>query len=136
MGKQCRLASGIAALILVFTAGVLPAFSAAQTVFGPEDFTIGRMHLLLSRHSFDVSEPGPGLLRIRDNTPEKKIIKSFGVLNRKLILPGQSRHSKDTVFEKEVPLKGNRGTSVTYLLFDKPSSRMVIYLGGLILIVD
>ena len=42
MGKQGWLAIGIAALIFTLTAGVLPAFSATQIVFGPKDFTIGR----------------------------------------------------------------------------------------------
>lgn len=47
--------------------------TAEQTVFGPQNFEIGRWHLHLSRHSFSVSTPGEGNITITKNTPEMTI---------------------------------------------------------------
>jgi len=62
-------------LIFLFFFSAIPSLVHAdnQTVFGPKIFEIGRWHVLLSVHSFNVEDPGEGVVTITKNTPEKQI---------------------------------------------------------------
>ncbi len=86
--------------------------TAEQTVFGPQNFEIGRWHLHLSRHSFSVSTPGEGNITITKNTPEMTITAGFLFLNRKLIPLTQFLTGDDSVLYKDVTLKSSNDITV------------------------
>ncbi len=59
--------------ILFILATIISPAYADQTVYGPEDCEIKRLHLHLSFHKFNVDDPGEGLTAVTKNTPEKRI---------------------------------------------------------------
>ena len=91
-------------IAMSFTA---PAHAQGQTVFGPEELTIGWWSSHFSFHTFTADTPGEGLLVVTKNTPHKRIRRGFVLLNRQFI-PLRSFFKKGgLVLEKEVNLRSN-----------------------------
>ncbi len=111
--------------ILLFICLVFPSLSHAdnQTVFGPKDCKIGRWHVHLSVHTFNVEDPGEGIITIIKNTPEKQIRGGFILFNTTIVPLRNFLTGNEVVFEKEITLRsinfitiflrGTPGTSVT-----------------------
>ena len=94
-----------------------------QTVFGPKFFEIGKWHVHASIHTFNVEDPGEGVVTITKNTPDKPISGGFILFNT-MVVPLQDFLTGDEiVFEKEITLRsinfitvflrGTPGASVT-----------------------
>ncbi|MEA1948214.1 MAG: sugar-binding protein, partial [Thermodesulfobacteriota bacterium] len=110
-------------LFLVFSA--LPSLVHAenQTVFGPRIFEIGRWHVLMSVHTFNVEDPGEGVITITKNAPEKEIRGGFILFNTTVVPLRNFLTGDEIVFEKEITLRsinfitvflrGTPGASVT-----------------------
>ena len=111
--------------ILLFICLVFPSLSHAdnQTVFGPKDCKIGRWHVHLSVHTFNVEDPGEGIITIIKNTPEKQIRGGFILFNTTIVPLRNFLTGNEVVFEKAITLRsinfiniflrGTPGTSVT-----------------------
>ena len=104
---------------------IAPLNSATElTVFGPQDFEIGGLHLHLSRHSFSVANPGDGHITIAKNTPEQSINAGFLFFNRKFIPLGSFFQSDDIITYKNVSLKGNN--YITVFLGGSPNASISV----------
>ena len=79
----------------------VPAHAQGQTVFGPEELTIGWWPSHLSFHTFTADNPGEGLLVVTKNTPEKHIRRGFILLNRQFIPLRSFFEKDDLVLEKD-----------------------------------
>jgi len=101
-------------ILFIISAIAAPVY-ADQTVFGPEDLTIGNFYVHLSSHPFSVDDPSDGVLTIVKNTPDKEIWGGFCVLNGKYISLSDFLNGTGTIFEEDVDLRSN--------------SRITIFLG-------
>jgi len=102
-------------ILFIISAIAAPVY-ADQTVFGPEDLTIGQLYVHLSSHQFSVDDPSDGVFTIVKNTPDKEIWVGFCVLNGKYISLSDFLNGTGTIFEEDVDLRSN--------------SRITIFLGG------
>ncbi|MGD8894377.1 MAG: hypothetical protein PVF94_15200, partial [Desulfobacterales bacterium] len=94
-----------------------------QTAFGPKIFEIGRWHVLLSFHSFNVENPGEGVITITKNNPDELIQGGFIFFNTTFVPLREFLVGDELVFEKELSLqsvnfitvflRGTTGASVT-----------------------
>ncbi|MFZ0448383.1 MAG: hypothetical protein WAL98_04010, partial [Desulfatiglandaceae bacterium] len=94
-----------------------------QTVFGPKSFEIGWLHIHASIHTFNVANPGEGVVTITKNTPEQSITGGFILLNTTLVPLRDFLTGDDLVFETEITsrstnfitvfLRGTPGASIT-----------------------
>ncbi len=100
------------------------AATTETTVFGPQDFEIGTLHLHLSRHSFSVADPGDGYITIIKSTPEQSITAGFLFFNRKFIPLGQFLLGEDVLTYKDVHLKADN--RITVFLLGTPGASVNI----------
>lgn len=110
-------------LFLVFSAVPSLVHADNQTVFGPRIFEIGRWHVLLSVHTFNVEDPGEGVITITKDTHDELIRGGFVFFNTTFIPLREFLVGDELVFEKELTLKsinfitvflrGTPGASVT-----------------------
>ncbi|MGD2030466.1 MAG: hypothetical protein PVG86_11095, partial [Desulfobacterales bacterium] len=94
-----------------------------QTVFGPKSFEIGKWHVHASIHTFNVEDPGEGVVTITKNMPNKPISGGFILFNATLVPLHDFLVGNELVFEKEITLRpinfitvflrGTPGASVT-----------------------
>jgi len=105
------------AILFIISAIAAPVY-ADQTVFGPEDLTIGRLHVHLSSHQFSVDDPSDGVLTIVKNTPDREIWGGFCFLNGKYIGLSNFLNGTDTIFEEDVDLRSN--SRITIFLTGTP----------------
>jgi RHS repeat-associated protein len=110
-------------LLLIFF--VFPSLTHAdnQTVFGPKSFEIGKWHIHASVHTFHVEDPGPGIITVTKNTPDKSINGGFVLINTTIVPLQDFLSGSNTVFEKELSLRslnlitvflrGTPGASIT-----------------------
>ena len=111
--------------IFLFFFSAVPSLVHAenQTVFGPRIFEIGRWHVLLSVHTFNVEDPGEGVITITKNTPEEQIRGGFVFFNTTFVPLRNFLVGGQLVFEKHITLqstnfitvflRGTPGASVT-----------------------
>jgi RHS repeat-associated protein len=99
-------------------------YANGQTVFGPKDCKITWWHIHISSHSFNVNDPGDGLIIITKNTPNKKIQTGFIVLNWRFIGLKDFLSGGDTVFEKDISLKSENNLAV--FLIGTPEASITI----------
>jgi RHS repeat-associated protein len=101
-------------LAFLFVFSIIPSLGHAngQTVFGPKDCKIKWWHIHASSHSFEVDDPGDGLIIIAKNTPNKKIQTGFIILNWRFIGLEDFLSTGDTVFEKDISLKSENNLAV------------------------
>ena len=111
--------------IVLFICSALPSLIHAdnQTVFGPKSCEIGNWHIHASVHTFNVENPGEGVITVTKNTPDKSISAGFVLFNTTLVPLRKFLTGDDLVFEKEITLRsinfitvflaGTSGASVT-----------------------
>ena len=92
-------------VLIILSAIAAPVCASSYTVFGPKDLIISKWHVHLSHHTFDVDDPGDGVIIITKNTPEKNIQGGFLFFNGRLISILNFLKGSDTVFEKDVALQ-------------------------------
>jgi RHS repeat-associated protein len=92
-------------LLLIFF--VFPSLTHAdnQTVFGPKSFEIGKWHIHASVHTFHAEDPGPGIITVTKNTPDKSINGGFVLFNTTIVPLQDFLTGSNTVFEKEMSLR-------------------------------
>ena len=73
--------------LLLFICYAFPSLIHAdnQTVFGPRSFEIGKWHIHTSVHTFNVEDPGEGIVTVTKNTPDKSISGGFILFNTTLV---------------------------------------------------
>jgi RHS repeat-associated protein len=111
--------------IFLFISSAFPSLIHAdnQTVFGPKSFEIGKWHIHASIHTFNVADPGEGVVTVSKNTPDKSITGGFILFNTTVIPLGDFLTGDEVAFEKEITLRsinfitvflrGTPGASVT-----------------------
>ena len=111
--------------IVLFICFAFPSLIHAdtQTVFGPKSCEIGNWHIHASVHTFNVEDPGEGVITITKNTPDKSISGGFILFNTTLVPLHDFLTEDDLVFETEITLKsfnlitvflrGTPGASIT-----------------------
>ncbi len=111
--------------IFLFICSALPSWVHAdnQTVFGPTSFEIGKWHVHASVQTFNVEDPGEGIVTVTKNTPDKPISGGFILFNTTLVSLHDFLVGDELVFEKGVTLRsiniitvflrGTPGASVT-----------------------
>ena len=82
---MCRKLICLLAVIVVLCGAASSTHAEDPSVFGPIEFKIGNWYLYLSRHTFNVDDPGDGVIVVTKNTPEREIHGGFLLLNRRLI---------------------------------------------------
>jgi len=126
MTKKSIFFSSVLFLLLTIITPI--THTAEQTVYGPENFEIGRWHFHLSRHSFSVAAPGEGNITITKNTPENAIAAGFLFLNRKLIPITPFLIGDDIVLYKDVTLKSSN--DITVFLGGSPGASISIMINN------
>ena len=110
--------------LFVFSAISSLVHAENQTVFGPRVFEIGQWHVHFSVHTFDVEDPGEGIIRITKNTPEEQIRGGFVFFNTTLVPLRDFLVGDDLVYEKEITLRS--GNYLTVFLRDTPGASITI----------
>ncbi|MBW2608362.1 MAG: hypothetical protein JRD05_12090 [Deltaproteobacteria bacterium] len=110
--------------ILFIISAIAATVYADQTVFGPEDLTIGILHVHLSSHPFSVDDPSDGVLTIVKNTPDKKIRGGFCFINGNYIGLSDFLNGTGTIFEEDVDLLSN--SRITIFLRGTPGASIKI----------
>ena len=110
--------------ILVFFCVFVPANAGAEIVFGPSNFEISNWHFHLSRHVFNVDDPGDGLIKISKNTPDMDIEGGFLFFNLQLIPLRDFLIGDDIVIDIEKSLKTKN--SLTVFLRGTPGASVAI----------
>ena len=112
-------------VIVLFISFAFPSLIHAdnQTVFGPKSFEISKWHIHASVHTFNVADPGEGIVTITKNTPDHPISGGFILLNTTVVPLRDFLTGGDVVFEKEIALRsinfitvflrGTPGASIT-----------------------
>jgi len=120
------------AILFIISAIAAPVY-ADQTVFGPEDLTIGNLCVHLSSNQFSVDDPSDGVLTIVKNTPDKEIWGGFCFLNGNYIGLSNFLNGTGVIFEEDVNLHSN--SRITIFLTGTPgaSIKVKIKKNGLIL---
>ncbi len=113
------------AILFIISAIAAPVY-ADQTVFGPEDLTIGRWHVHLSSHRFSVDDPSDGVLTIVKNTPDKEIWGGFCFLNGNYIGLSNFLNGTGVIFEEDVDLSSNN--RITIFLTGTPGASIKVKL--------
>ena len=111
------------AILFIISAIAAPVY-ADQTVFGPEDLTIGILHVHLSSHPFSVDDPSDGVLTIVKNTPDKEIRGGFCFINGNYIGLSDFLNGTGTIFEEDVDLLSN--CRITIFLRGTPGASIKI----------
>jgi len=110
-------------ILFIISAIAAPVY-ADQTVFGPEDLTIGQLYVHLSSHQFSVDDPSDGVFTIVKNTPDKEIWVGFCVLNGKYISLSDFLNGTGTIFEEDVDLRSN--SRITIFLTGTPDASIKV----------
>ncbi|RZB33972.1 MAG: hypothetical protein SRB2_03365 [Desulfobacteraceae bacterium Eth-SRB2] len=76
-----------------------------QTVFGPKSFEIGKWHVHASVHTFNVEDPGEGIVTVTKNTPDKAISGGFILFNTTLVPLRDFLTGDQVTFEKDITLR-------------------------------
>jgi len=94
-------------LLFLFICSALPSWIHAgdQTVFGPRSFKIGKWHIHTSLHTFNVKDPGEGIVTVTKNTPDKPISGGFILFNTTLVPLRDFLTGDEVVFEKQIILR-------------------------------
>ena len=112
-------------LVLLSICFAFPFLSHAdnQTIFGPKSFEIGKWHIHTSIHTFHAEDPGPGIITVTKNIPDKSINSGFVLFNTTIVSLQDFLSGNNTVFEKEITLRslnlltvflrGTPGASIT-----------------------
>ena len=111
------------AILFIISAIAAPVY-ADQTVFGPEDLTIGNLYVHLSSHQFSVDDPSDGVLTIVKNTPDKEIWGGFCFLNGNYIGLSDFLNGTGTIFEEDVDLPTN--SRITIFLTGTPGASIKV----------
>ena len=112
------------AFLFIFSIIFSLTYANGQIVFGPKDCKIKWWHIHTSSHSFEVDDPGDGLIIIAKNTPNKKIQTGFIILNWRFIGLKDFLSRGDTVFEKDISLKYENNLAV--FLIGTPDASITI----------
>jgi len=99
-----------------------------RAVFGPEELTIGRLHLHLSRHGFGVEDPGDAILGVTKSTPGKEIQRGFVLFNRGFIPLRGFFGGDELVFRTPVRLQSDNHLLV--VLLGRPGGSVTIEVSG------
>ena len=99
-----RIPQTVSILILLALLAA-PCFAAEETVYGPKDMKVSRLHFHLSFHTFSVDEPGEGTLRIRKCEGAEEIRGGFVLLNQEIMGLQDFLKKSEAVYEKKVHLK-------------------------------
>jgi RHS repeat-associated protein len=86
------------------------------TVFGSSNLDISDWHLHFSRHTFQVDNPGEGILVIKKNTPEKEIRGEFLFFNGRFVSLRQFVSGGEPIFYKDISLRS--------------TNRLIVFLRG------
>ena len=113
------------AILFIISAIAAPVY-ADQTVFGPEDLTIGNLYIHLSSHRFSVDDPSDGVLTIVKNTPDKEIWGGFCFLNGNYIGLSNFLNGTGVIFEEDVDLSSNN--RITIFLTGTPGASIKVKL--------
>jgi len=118
--------------IFLFICSAFPSLIHAdnQTVFGPKDFKIGKWHVHASFHTFNVEDPGEGVVTITKNTPDKPINGGFILFNTTLVPLRDFLTGDEIVFEKEITLRSINFITVFFMGTPEASVMMTINAGG------
>src|SRR5210317_1080383 len=118
--------------IFLFLCSAFPSLIHAdnQTVFGPKSFEIGRWHILASVNTFNVEDPGEGVVTITKNTPDKPINSGFILFNTTLVPLRDFLTGAEVVFEKEITLRSINFITVFLLGTPEASVTITINAGG------
>ena len=118
--------------IFLFLCSAFPSLIHAdnQTVFGPKSFEIGRWHILASVNTFNVEDPGEGVVTITKNTPDKPINSGFILFNTTLVPLRDFLTRAEVVFEKEITLRSINFITVFLLGTPEASVTITINAGG------
>ena len=119
-------------LFLVFSAVPSLVHADNQTLFGPRIFEIGRWHVLLSVHTFNVEDPGEGVITITKDTHDELIRGGFVFFNTTFVPLRDFLVGDQLVFEKQITLqstnfitvflRGTPGASVTITVNTKDTT--------------
>jgi len=111
-------------LFLVFSAVPSLVHADNQTVFGPRIFEIGRWHVLLSVHTFNVEDPGEGVITITKNTHDELIRGGFVFFNTTFVPLRDFLVGDQLVFEKQITLQSTN--FITVFLRGTPEASVTI----------
>ncbi len=112
--------------IILFICSAFPSLIHAdnQTVFGPKSFEIGKWHIHASVHTFNVADPGEGIVTITQNTLDKPITGGFILFNTTIVPLQDFLTGDDVVFEKEITLRSTN--FITVFLRGTPEASVTI----------
>ncbi|MGD9234231.1 MAG: hypothetical protein PVH67_10255, partial [Desulfobacterales bacterium] len=119
--------------IVLFICSALPSLIHAdnQTVFGPKSCEIGNWHIHASVHTFNVENPGEGVITVTKNTPDKSISAGFVLFNTTLVPLRKFLTGDDLVFEKEITLRSINFITVFLAGTSEASVTITINAGGI-----
>jgi len=128
---MCRKFLPLFSFLLIFFLSASTAYSNDQTVFGPKDFRISKLHFHFSSHRFASHDSSFGIITIKKNTHGMKVKEGFLLFNGKFVPLNYFLIGRDLVFEKEVVLhaknrltffcRGTPGASVSIQVRKKNS---------------
>ena len=112
--------------IFLFICSAFPSLIHAdnQTVFGPKSYEIGKWHVHASIHTFNVEDPGEGVVTITKNTPDKHISGGFILFNTTVVPLQDFLTGSEIVFEKEITLRSTN--FITVFLRGTPGASVTI----------
>ena len=112
--------------IFLFICSAFPSLIHAdnQTVFGTKSFEIGKWHIHASVHTFNVADPGEGIVTITQNTLDKPITGGFILFNTTIVPLQDFLTGDDVVFEKEITLRSTN--FITVFLRGTPEASVTI----------
>jgi RHS repeat-associated protein len=113
-------------LIFLFICSAFPSLIHAdnQTVFGPKSFEIGKWHVHASVHTFNVEDPGEGVVTITKNTLDKPISGGFILFNTTAVPLRDFLTGGKIVLEKEITLRSIN--FITVFLMGTPGASVTI----------
>jgi RHS repeat-associated protein len=118
--------------IFLFICSAFPSLIHAdnQTVLGPKSFEIGKWHIHASIHTFNVADPGEGVVTITKNTLDKSINGGFILFNTTVVPLQDFLTGDDLVFEKEITLRSINFITVFLRGTPGASTTITINAGG------
>lgn len=124
--KVCRI------FIFLFISSVYPSLIHAdnQTVFGPKSFEIGKWHVHASVHTFNLEDPGEGVVTITKNTLDKPISGGFILFNTTVVPLRNFLTGGEIVLEKEITLRSINFITVFLMGAPRASVTITINAGG------
>jgi RHS repeat-associated protein len=107
----------LAALLFIFSFifAVTHPLHAGDQIFFEKDFSINIWYLHTSQHTFNVDDPGEGMLVIIKNTPQKEISRGFIAYNGKFTFLRDFLTGNQLNFEKEVELEADNRLFVFFM---------------------